>query len=176
MEIHAQDTVIVLIKGDITQLKVDAIVNAANSDLILGSGVAGAIRTNGGPSIQDECNAIGGTPVGTAVITGAGQLPAKYVIHAVGPIMGSGDEDQKLADAVRCSLEVADKNNLRSIAFPAISTGVFGYPGKECAKIMLSITYAYLQNDSNLDQIIFCLYDDNMYSIFEEETNRRSED
>jgi O-acetyl-ADP-ribose deacetylase len=176
MELSVKDVVITLVKGDITSLAVDAIVNAANSKLVLGAGVAGAIRQGGGPSVQAECDAIGGTPVGTAAITGAGNLPAKYVIHAVGPIMGSGDEDRKLADAVRHALELADNNHLRSIAFPAISTGVFGYPGPRCAKIMFSTVIAYLKSGSTLDRIMFCLFDNEMYSFFEEELSRMAEE
>ena len=172
MEANINDTVIALIHGDIATLAVDAIVNAANSDLILGSGVAGAIKKAGGPSIQNECTRIGGTPVGTAVITGAGSLPAKYVIHAVGPVMGSGDEDRKLAAATRSALEVAEENRIRSLAFPAISAGIFGFPPERCAKVMLSTTIAYLKGNSDLDRVFFCLFSDDMYSIFEEELAR----
>src|SRR4051812_35325279 len=123
-----------LTEGDITNLDLDAIVNAANSGLILGSGVAGAIRSKGGPTIQRECDAIGHCDVGSAVITGAGNLPAKHVIHAVGPRMGEGSEREKLAGATRSSLELARENGLSSIALPAISTGVFGYPIADCAQ------------------------------------------
>ena len=117
-----------LVEGDITELETEAIVNPANAQLKLGTGVAGVIRKKGGPSIQKECDRIGGTPVGTAVITGAGLLPHRHVIHAVGPKMGEGDEDRKLAAAVRSSLALADRHSLQSIALPAISTGNFGYP------------------------------------------------
>ncbi|MBN1355442.1 macro domain-containing protein [bacterium] len=176
MEITVKDVVITLVKGDITDLAVDAIVNPANSDLILGGGVAGAVRRRGGPSIQEECSAIGNTPVGTAVITGAGDLPAKHVIHAVGPVMGSGDENRKLADAVRNALEIAEANNVRSIAFPAISTGIFGFPGPQCARILFSTVIAYLKSGSRFDRIIFCLFDNDMYSIFETEASRLAEE
>src|SRR3954464_3677722 len=117
-----------LIEGDITELDVDAIVNPANEQLQLGAGVAGAIRAKGGASIQEECDRIGGTPVGTAVMTGAGNLKARQVIHAVGPRMGEGEEDRKLASAVRAALALADRRNLKSIALPALSTGVYGFP------------------------------------------------
>src|SRR6476620_6760866 len=117
-----------LVEGDITELEVDAIVNAANEHLQLGTGVAGAIRQKGGPSIQVECDRIGGAPVGTAVMTGAGNLKARRVIHAVGPRMGEGDEDKKLASAVRAALGLADRRGMKSIALPAISTGTFGFP------------------------------------------------
>src|SRR5512140_2958890 len=119
-------SVIELVKGDITELDVDAIVNAANDRLVLGGGVAGAIRRKVGPAIQAECDKIGGCPVGRAAITTGGNLKAKYVIHAVGPRMGEGDEDQKLRSATLNSLSLADKNRLKTIAFPAISTGIFG--------------------------------------------------
>src|SRR5947209_7276994 len=123
-----------LVKGDITDLAVDAIVNAANSYLVLGAGVAGAIDEKGGPSIQSECDAIGHCDVGSAVITGGGELPAQYVIHAVGPIQGEGNEEAKLAGATRTSLQLARQHGLVSIAFPAISTGTFGYPLAACAR------------------------------------------
>ena len=125
MQHEINDTIIELIRGDITECETDAIVNAANDRLILGGGVAGAIRKKGGPAIQEECNKIGGTFVGGAVITTGGNLKAKYVIHAVGPQMGEGDEDNKLKNATVNSLKVADENGLKSIAFPAISTGIF---------------------------------------------------
>jgi O-acetyl-ADP-ribose deacetylase (regulator of RNase III) len=159
-------SVIELVEGDITELDVDAIVNAANDRLVLGSGVAGAIRRKGGPSIQAECDTIGGCPVGQAAITTGGTLKAKYVIHAVGPRMGEGDEDQKLKNATLNSLKLADKNNLKSIAFPAISTGIFGYPIDRCAKIMLAATAEYLKGQTTLQKVIFCLFDDDAYNIF----------
>src|SRR5690349_3064543 len=134
-----------LVEGDITELEVDAIVNAANEHLQLGAGVAEAIRAKGGPSIQEECNRIGGTPVGTAVMTAAGHLPAKWVIHAVGPRMGDGDEDKKLAAAVRGALALADRRGVKSIALPAISTGVFGFPMDRAARIMLTEVQRFLQ-------------------------------
>src|SRR5688572_6289161 len=118
--------IIELVEGDITEQETDAIVNAANQHLQLGSGVAGAIRRKGGPSIQRECDDIGHCPVGDAVITTGGDLPARYVIHAVGPHGGDRDADEMLASATRNSLRVAEQSDLHSIAFPAISTGVFG--------------------------------------------------
>jgi O-acetyl-ADP-ribose deacetylase (regulator of RNase III) len=128
MERHIQGKILRLVEGDITDLAVDAIVNAANRHLQLGSGVAGAIRTRGGPSIQQECDQIGGCPVGGAVITGGGSLPARHVIHAVGPFGSDSDADRFLASATLTSLTVAEDTWLASLAFPAISTGVFGYP------------------------------------------------
>ena len=110
-------TVLEVIEADITEMETDAIVNPANSNLILGGGVAGAIRTKGGPKIQEQCNQIGKTYVGGAVITQAGNLKAKYVIHAVGPRMGEGNEDQKLKNATLNSLKIADQNSIKSISF-----------------------------------------------------------
>jgi O-acetyl-ADP-ribose deacetylase (regulator of RNase III) len=156
-----------LIKGDITDLAVDAIVNAANSYLVLGAGVAGAIDENGGPSIQAECDAIGHCDVGNAVITGAGELPAKHVIHAVGPMQGEGDEENKLAGATHASLQLAQEHALESIAFPAISTGVFGYPVDACARIMLGIVIGFaMRNPIPIKRIVFCLFDNRAYRIF----------
>ena len=155
-----------LVKGDITEQSTDAIVNAANAQLILGGGVAGAIRRKGGPAIQEECNKIGGTFVGGAVITTGGNLKAKHVIHAVGPRMGEGDEENKLKNATINSLKVADENFLKSIAFPAISTGIFGFPLERCAEIMLSETINYLKGQTGLEKVIFCLFDDKAFNIY----------
>ena len=176
MEYNVKDTQIAIIMGDIATLGVDAIANAANEDLILGSGVAGSIRLKGGPSIQEECDLIGGTPVGTAVITKAGNLPAKHVIHAVGPVMGSGDEERKLSEATRSALELAEKHHIRSLAFPAIGTGVFGFPGDRCARVMISTTIAFAKGGGQLDRVIFCLFSNEMYNIFEEELSRYTSD
>jgi O-acetyl-ADP-ribose deacetylase (regulator of RNase III) len=161
-----------LLEGDITDLEVDAIVNAANENLQLGSGVAGAIREKGGPAIQEECNRIGSTPVGTAVMTGAGELHAKQVIHAVGPRSGEGDEDRKLASAVRSSLALADRNGLRSIGLPAISTGNFGFPTDRAARIMLQEIHRYLQGGTKLERVVVCLYDDETFQTFRRELRR----
>ncbi len=164
--------IVELVKGDITDLEVDAIVNAANSSLKMGGGVAGAILRKGGRIIQEECDKIGYCPVGGAVITSAGKLKAKYVIHAVGPRMGEGDEDNKLRNATLNSLELADKYKVTSIAFPAISTGIFGYPKDKCADIMLSTIVKYLsEKKTNLRKVILCLYDDETYRIFEAKLN-----
>lgn len=161
-------TELVLIDGDITEQTTDAIVNPANAELILGGGVAGAIRRKGGPQIQEECDRLGGTPVGTAVITTGGNLKARNVIHAVGPMMGEGEEDRKLRDATRNSLKVADQHKLKSITFPAISTGIFGYPLDRCAQIMLATTIEYLRSTTGLKKVVFCLWGNEAYAIFEE--------
>ena len=160
-------TVLELVQGDITLQTTDAIVNAANTALQMGGGVAGAIRRRGGPKIQEECNKIGGIYVGGAVITTGGNLKAKHVIHAVGPIHGVDHEDDKLKDATLNSLKLADRNGLRSIAFPAISTGIYGFPKDRCATIMLSTTIAYLEGPTGLEKVVYCLYDKKTLEIFE---------
>lgn len=165
-EIHVKNSIIKLVQGDITESETDAIVNAANSQLILGGGVAGAIRKKGGPTIQEECNKIGGTFVGGAVITTGGNLKAKHVIHAVGPRMGEGKEDEKLKNATLNSLKLMDDNKLKTIAFPAISTGIFGYPIDTCSKIMISTAKEYLSGNTQIEEVIFCLYTASDFDIF----------
>jgi O-acetyl-ADP-ribose deacetylase (regulator of RNase III) len=124
-----------LVEGNIVLLDVEAIVNAANTNLILGGGVAGAIRNAGGPSIQEECNQIGPIHVGEAAMTGAGNLKAKYVIHAAGPVQGEGQEEEKLRNATLNSLKIAEENKVKDIAFPAISTGIFGSCSNELCSL-----------------------------------------
>ncbi len=166
MEVSIGQHTLELVEGDITEMDVDAIVNAANAQLVLGGGVAGAIRRKGGPQIQAECNAIGGTFVGGAVITTGGKLKARHVIHAVGPRMGEGDEDVKLQNATLNSLKVADDNGLESIAFCAISTGIFGFPIGRCAEIMLRTTIDHLRGGIGLKRVVFCLYGKDSYDVF----------
>jgi O-acetyl-ADP-ribose deacetylase (regulator of RNase III) len=161
-----------ILEGDITELEVDAIVNPANEQLQLGSGVAGAIREKGGPSIQEECNRIGGTVVGTAVMTGAGHLKARRVIHAVGPRMGEGDEDKKLAAAVRSALALADRRGLKSIALPAISTGNFGFPMDRAARIILTEIQRFLQGGTKLEKVIVSLHGEEAFQTFKRELRR----
>ncbi len=173
-ELQVHNSEIKLVQGDITDQKVDAIVNAANAQLQLGGGVAGAIRRRGGSSIQKECNAIGSTFVGGAVITGGGDLPAKHVIHAVGPRQGEGNEDEKLLNATRNSLKIMDEHELSTIAFPAISTGIFGYPIDRCAKIMLQTAIEYLRGTTSIKTVIFCLFSSEDYHLFEAELTRLS--
>ncbi|MFH1370282.1 MAG: macro domain-containing protein [Planctomycetota bacterium] len=172
MKVDIGNGVLEIVEGDITEMVTDAIVNAANARLIMGGGVAGAIRRKGGPSIQQECNKIGGTFVGGAVITGGGNLKAKYVIHAVGPMMGEGDEDNKLKNATLSSLKLADKHNLKSIAFPAISAGIFGFPIGRCAEIMLRTTIDYLKGETGLKRVVFCLFGKESYAVFENALKR----
>ena len=172
MKVDIANSVLELIDGDITEMDTDAIVNAANAQLVLGGGVAGAIRQKGGPTIQQECNKIGGTFVGGAVITTGGKLKAKYVIHAVCPRMGEGDEDTKLKNATLNSLKLADKHNLKSISFPAISAGIFGFPIERCAEIMLRTTIEYLKGTTGLKRVVFCLFGKESYDVFERQLDR----
>ncbi len=164
-----------LVKGDITEIETDAIVNAANSSLVMGGGVAGAIRKKGGPAIQEECNKIGSTEVGGAVITTGGNLKAKYVIHAVGPRMGEGDEDKKLKNATLNSLKLAEKEKISSIAFPAVSAGIFRFPIERCAEIMLQTTIDYLEGASSLKHVVFCLFTKADYEVFAEQLDQETE-
>lgn len=156
-------------EGDITEMAVDAIVNAANNQLILGAGVAGAIRRKGGPSIQRECDAIGPIPVGEAAITGAGDLPARYVIHAASMSLGSRTTAESLRASVRNSLLRAKEKDLKTIAFPAIGTGVAGFPLAECARIMFDEVLKHLAGETSLEKVYFVLYGEEAYRAFERE-------
>ncbi|MDX1583086.1 MAG: macro domain-containing protein [Thermoanaerobaculia bacterium] len=161
-----------IIEGDITELEVDAIVNAANSALQHGGGVAGAIVSRGGRSIQDESDEIGRVPTGSAAVTGAGSLPAKWVIHAVGPRMGEGDEDEKLESATRSALEKADEIGAKSIGFPAISTGIFGYPIERCAEVMLRTVDSFASETETVERVVFCLFGSEALEVFQREYDR----
>jgi O-acetyl-ADP-ribose deacetylase (regulator of RNase III) len=158
-----------LVRGDITGESVDAIVNAANSTLLGGGGVDGAIHRAGGSAILDECREIGGCPTGDAVITTAGRLPARHVIHAVGPVYRGrpGDADL-LASAYRRSLEVASENRLHSIAFPSISTGAYGYPIEEAAEIALATVMEYLAKHGDIELVRFVLFSDSDLATYRE--------
>lgn len=166
MEWTADGKTLRLTQGNIALLDVDAVVNAANRNLVLGSGVAGAIRRWGGPSIQAECDRLAPIETGQAVVTEGGNLPARFVIHAVGPVAGEGDEDRKLAEATTNSLRIAADKKLASLAFPAISTGVFGFPLERCAQIMLGRTVEFLKTRAFPRLVIFCLYDENALNVF----------
>lgn len=161
-----------LINGDITTLAVDAIVNAANSRLQHGGGVAAAIARKGGPVIQQESDRIGFVPTGNAAVTSAGNLPCRYVIHAVGPVMGEGDEDLKLRNATLSAFERAQELRLKSIALPAISTGIFGYPVQRCAPIMLGVARDFGARGTTLQRAVFCLFGDETLRIFERELEK----
>lgn len=148
-----------IVEGDLTEQDVDAIVNAANSHLQHGGGVAGAIVRKGGRIIQDESDRVGFTPVGHAAITTAGSLKAKWVIHAVGPRWGEGDEDNRLESAVRSSLALAEEKKLSSISFPAISAGIFGFPQDRCAAIITRTIASWLRENpaGSLKRVDICL-------------------
>ena len=168
-ELSIKETQIQLVEGSIIDLDVDAIVNPANPYLQLCSGIAGAIRTHGGLTIQLECDQIGYYPVGGAVITNGGELKARHIIHAVGPIWTDPKACEKLASATRASLALADEYGLKVIAFPALITETCGCPLDKCARIMLSTVVDYLfTENSGIEQIIFCLGNEAMIAIFEE--------
>lgn len=157
-------------KGDITTLQVDAIVNAANKTLLGGGGVDGAIHRAAGPELLSECKTLNGCETGNAKITKGYKLPAKYVIHTVGPIYNNGanKEEEKLASCYSRSLELAVQNNVRSIAFPNISTGVYGYPKQEAAKIAINQVKCFLEVNSEIEKVIFCVFDENNYTLYKE--------
>ena len=162
-----------LIKGDITKIKVDAIVNAANSSLLGGGGVDGAIHRAGGPKILEECKIIrekqGGCKTGEAVITTGGNLPAKYVIHTVGPVWhgGKNNEDELLANAYKNSLRLATEYEIKSIAFPNISTGVYGFPKQRAAEIAVNAVKEFTKLTTLIKEIFFVCFDDENYKIYQ---------
>jgi len=167
-------TVLRLISADLTERDVDAIVNAANSRLQHGGGVAGAIVRKGGQVIQDESDAIGFVPVGGAAMTSAGRLKARHVIHAVGPMMGEGDEDSKLRNAITSVLRLSSEKGLLSISVPAISAGIFGFPKDRCAKILVGETAAFLKGSTgpSLRLVEFCIADSDAYDQFRKEMEK----
>lgn len=148
-----------LSRGDLTEAPTDAIVNAANNDLILGGGVAGAIRSKGGPAIQRECDQLGPIALGEAAITGAGRLSAKFVIHAASMSLGGRTTEAHLRAATRNSLKRANEKGLKSIAFPAIGTGIAGFPLDRCARVMLSEVREHLGGATSLERVEFVLFD-----------------
>jgi len=159
---------IVIQQGDLTEMDVDAIVNAANNDLILGGGVAGAIRRKGGEEIQRACNNIGSIPVGYAAITTGGKLKARHVIHAASMSLGGIHTTAKsLRTSTSHSLRLAAERKLKTIAFPAIGTGVSGFPMEECAEIMLNEAAQHLLGDSSLETVYFVLFESAACKIFQ---------
>ena len=158
---------ILLIKGDLTEQDTDAIVNAANNDLQLGGGVAGAIRRKGGDMIQEQCNAIGSIPVGGAAITSGGNLKAHYVIHAASMQLGGQTTAHALRSSTAHSLRIAAQKSFKTIAFPAVGTGIAGFPMKECAEIMLAEAADHVKRGTSLEEIYFVLFDDAALKTFE---------
>jgi len=161
-----------LMVGDLTESDTDAIVNAANNDLQLGGGVAGAIRRKGGDSIQKECDVIGSIPIGGAAITGAGKLRARNVIHAASMQLGGRTTAQALRSSTAHSLRIAAERGLTSIAFPAVGTGIAGFPLQECAEIMLRETLKHLGGLTSLEGVDFVLYDEGSLRVFEQELRK----
>ena len=159
---------IVLLQGDLTEMDADAIVNAANNDLQLGGGVAGAIRRKGGEQIQRECDAIGPIPVGGAAITSGGRLKARHVIHAASMQLGGATTERALRSSTAHALLIAAQNNLKTVAFPAVGTGIAGFPMRECADIMLAEAQKHLQGATSLEQVQFVLFDKQSLEIFEQ--------
>jgi O-acetyl-ADP-ribose deacetylase (regulator of RNase III) len=155
-------------EGDITELAVDAIVNAANNDLQLGAGVAGAIRRKGGPSIQEECDRIGRIKVGESALTGGGNLKAKFVIHAAAMGFGYPATAESIRSATKTSLEIARDKKLHTIAFPALGTGVSGFPMDECAEIMLNETAKFLKANEYPKEVVFCLWGEEAEGVWRE--------
>ena len=178
MELNFGDTntMVSLVRGDITEESTDAIVNAANSRLAGGGGVDGAIHRAGGPSIMEECRAIGGCPTGSAVITGAGELKARMVIHAVGPVYRDGEsgEEALLRGAYRRCLELAVEKGLKSVAFPSISTGAYGYPVESAATAALSTILEYIREAEGLELLRFVLFSEGDLRVYTETLKRLS--
>jgi len=157
---------ITIVQGDITSEKVDAIVNAANTDLLLGAGVAGAIRSRGGSSIQLECNRHGPVELGGAALTGGGDLPARYVIHAAAMHLGGSTTAESIAKAVLSSLRIAEREQLGTVSFPALGTGIGGFPMDEAARIMLRETIAFLNDNEHPENVRFVLFDEQAFRVF----------
>lgn len=169
--------ILVLTKSDITERNVDAIVNAANSYLRHGGGVAGSIVRKGGRIIQEESNKINYVPTGSAAITGAGSLPCNNVIHAVGPQMGEGEDDKKLKKVMQSIMNLANEKKFSSISIPAISSGIFGFPKDNCATILIGESLRFFKKnpDTSIQRVEFCILDDETYKFFEREFNHISE-
>jgi len=180
MRVQINRTTLELVEGDITALDTDAIVNAANERLAHGGGVAGVISRRGGLAIQRESDAWvrqhGRVVTGSAAITSGGNLKARHVIHAVGPVYdGSPRSAELLASAVRAALRMADEHGLKSVGLPAISTGIFGYPMEEAAQVMLRAAVEYLQGETGLERVVFCLYGQPTFDIFARELATQAE-
>ncbi len=174
MDVKIGKSTLAIVEGDITKETTEAIVNAANSGLRGGGGVDGAIHRAGGPTIMEECRKIGHCPTGQAVITTGGNLKAKYVIHTVGPVYSGGNRNEArlLKSAYLESLKMASKNSIRSLSFPAISTGAYGYPLNEAARIALKTAIDYLGEHPEIETVRFVLFGKHMHDIFTEELKK----
>ena len=174
MEVKIGKSTLAIVEGDITKEETDAIVNAANSGLRGGGGVDGAIHRAGGPSILEECKKIGHCPTGQAVITSGGNLLAKYVIHTVGPVWSGGNRNEAglLKSAYLESLKIASKKGLKSVSFPAISTGAYGYPLNEAARIALKTAIEYLKEHQEVELVRFVLFGKPMLDVFAEQLKK----
>lgn len=172
--IKYKNTKINIIMGDITEQKVDAIVNAANNTLLGGGGVDGAIHSKGGMTILDQCKKHGGCPTGEARITTAGDLPCKYVIHTVGPVYGSNKNynEKMLYNAYFNSLKLAMEYNVKSIAFPSISTGAYGYPVNEAIEVVYNSIKGFIDSNDGIDEINFILFNEENYRLYLEYFNK----
>ncbi len=168
MKVTINRSILELVRGDITEQETDAIVNAANSRLAGGGGVDGAIHRAGGPSIMESCRKIGHCPTGTAVITPAGLLPARHVIHAVGPIWRGGNRNEAalLAGAYQQSLALASEHSIKSVAFPSISTGAYGYPVEKASRIALATVIEYLQDHPEVELVRFVLFSEKAFEVY----------
>jgi O-acetyl-ADP-ribose deacetylase len=168
-------TRIVTRQGDLTESECEAVVNAANTDLMLGAGVAGAIRTRGGPRIQAECDRIGPIALGEAAVTTGGNLKARYVIHAAGMHLGGRASEQSLRDATRNSLRRATEKGIKSVAFPAIGTGVAGFPIDRCAEVMLEEIRDHLQREQIPERVEMVLFDQAALSAFKQALSKMTD-
>ncbi len=162
-----------MVKGDITQADADAIVNSANNDLVLGGGVSGAIRRVAGTAVQDECAKIGTIPLGTAVVTGGGQLKAQWIIHAAVNPLGLWSDPKSVRNATRAALRKAEEKQVKRLAFPAIGTGAGALPVERCADILIDEVLRHCGGETALEEVMFVLYDEKPYAIFEERFNQR---
>jgi O-acetyl-ADP-ribose deacetylase (regulator of RNase III) len=173
MQLKINQAILEIVEGDITQQDTEAIVNAANEQLRVGSGVDGAINRAGGPRIQQEARKIGYCPTGQAVITTGGNLKAKYVIHTVGPIYKNGvsGEPELLASCYRESLKLASAKGIKSLAFPSISTGIYGYPLADAARIALGTVKTYLQEHAEIELVRFALFGQQAFEAYAAELN-----